>query len=583
MPSPFRTELQARAVDPAGRRWIFVPYDQLTDQLGPLAREAPDDVGIVVVESPAKGRERPYHRQKLALVLANLRHFALEQASRGVAVRHVVSPGDYAEALRIFLAEPPPELRPGASGAPLRVMEPAERELREDLAPLVREGVLDVIPHEGWLTTVEDFEEGTGPRPPWRMDAFYRRVRRRTGILMEKGSPVGGKFSFDAENREPWAGDPPAAVPPTFRTDPVTAEVLDLVAQVFPGHPGKLVPEALPSTLVDAEALWAWAREACLPHFGPHEDAMSTASRTLFHTRISGVVNLHRLTPARVLKDALALEVPLAGKEGFVRQLLGWREFVRHVHRATDGLRDLSGEAARGADPGPGEGAPDGLGAGGENPDGEGASGRDPDGGVPQRNGHAAPSFLGAAHPLPPTFWGGAPSGLNCLDQVVDSVWEEGYSHHITRLMILSNLGTLLDVDPRELTDWFWAGYIDAYDWVVEPNVLGMGTFAVGELMTTKPYVSGTPYIRKMSDYCDGCALDPDRTCPVSELYWAFLARHRERLKGNRRMALPLASAARRSEARQSADARVAREVQAVLAAGEPVTADRVRAAREEG
>ena len=555
MPSPFQTELRARAVDPAGRRWIFVPYDQLTDRLGPLSRESPEELGIVVVESPAKGRLRPYHRQKLALVLANLRHFALEQASRGVAVRHVVSPGDYAEGLRIFLAEPPPGVRSGASGAILRVMEPAERELREDLMPRVREGGLEVIPHEGWLTTVEDFEGGAGRRPPWRMDAFYRRVRRRTGVLMEEGSPVGGKFSFDAENREPWSGDPPAAVPPTFEANEVTAEVLELVAQVFPDHPGKLVPEALPSTLADAEALWSWAREACLPHFGPHEDAMSTASRTLFHTRISGLVNLHRLTPARVLEETLALEVPLAGKEGFVRQILGWREFVRHVHRATDGFRDLSGEA----------------------PDGPA-----PERGVPQRNGHAAPSFLGAGHPLPPTFWGEAPSGLNCLDQVVESVWEEGYSHHITRLMILSNLATLLDVDPRELTDWFWAAYTDAYDWVVEPNVLGMGTFAVGELMTTKPYVSGTPYIRKMSDYCDGCPLDPDRTCPVSELYWAFLARHRDRLQGNRRMALPLASAARRSEARQAADARVAREVQVALAAGEPVTADRVRAAREE-
>jgi deoxyribodipyrimidine photolyase-related protein len=555
MPSPFRTELRARSVDPSARRWIFVPYDQLTDQLGPLSRESPEELGIVVVESPAKGHRRPYHRQKLALVLANLRHFALEQASRGVAVRHVVSPGGYARGLRLFLAELPPGARPFDTGARLRVMEPAERELREDLAPLVRDGALEVLPHEGWLTSPEDFDAGAG-RPPWRMDAFYRRVRSRTGILMEDGSPVGGRFSFDGENREPWNGDPPAAVPPDFDPDPVTAEVLDLVARVFPDHPGKLVPEALPSTRADADTLWAWARSACLPHFGPHEDAMSTASRTLFHTRISGLVNLLRLTPARVVGEALALDVPLAGKEGFVRQILGWREFVRHVHRATDGFRELPGRA-------------------------EAASGDAGSGTVPDRGGHAAPSFLGAGHPLPPTFWGATPSGLNCLDQVVESVWEEGYSHHITRLMILSNLATLLDVDPRELTDWFWVAYTDAFDWVVEPNVLGMGTFAVGELMTTKPYVSGTPYIRKMSDYCDGCALDPDRTCPVSELYWAFLERHRDRLHGNRRMALPLASASRRSEGRRAADARVAREVQRALAAGERVTAARVRAARD--
>jgi deoxyribodipyrimidine photolyase-related protein len=536
--SPFRTELQARQTDPAGRRWVFVPYDQLTDDLGPLASEPPEEVGIVVVEAPAKAARRPYHRQKLALVLANLRHFALEQAARGVAVRHVVSPGGYADALAPLVEEL----------GPLRMMEAAERELRMDLAPLVAEGGLQVLPHEGWLTTPEDFRKGAGASPPWRMDAFYRRVRKRTGILMEDGKPVGGKYSFDAENREAWPGEPPAAVPPGFPPDPVKEEVVSLVEDRFRGHPGILRLDALPATRQDAETLWRWARQACLPRFGPFEDAMSVDSRTLFHTRISGLLNLHRLTPRRVVEDVLALDLPLASREGFLRQVLGWREFVRHVHRATDGFREIPGW-----------------------------------GSVPERDGGAAPSFLGAGGSLPDAFWGTTPSGLHCLDHVVEGVWEEGYGHHITRLMVLSNLATLLDVDPRALTDWFWVAYTDAYDWVVEPNVLAMGTFAVGELMTTKPYVSGTPYIRKMSDYCRDCALDPDESCPVSDLYWAFLERHREQLEGNRRLALPLASAERRSAERKAADARVSRAVRSRLEAGEVVTPEVVRRAREGG
>ena len=536
MSSLFRTELAIRQTDPVGRRWLFVPYDQLCDALGPLAREAPEELGIVVVEAPAKGGRRPYHKQKLALLLANLRHFTLEQAGRGVAIRHVVSPGGYADALAPLVRE---------LGV-LRMMEAAERELREDLEPLVTQGGLEVLPHEGWLTTEDDFERGAGASPPWRMDAFYRQVRKRTGILMEDGKPVGGKYSFDAENREAWDGDPPAAIPPDFPLDPVKEEVLELVEDRFGDHPGALCPEALPATREDAETLWGWVRDACLPRFGPFEDAMSVQSRTLFHTRISGLLNLHRLTPRRVVGDVLEMDLPLASQEGFLRQVLGWREFVRHVHRATDGFREIPGWE-----------------------------------GVPERDGVAAPSFLGADGPLPEAFWGTA-SGLHCLDHVVEGVWEEGYGHHITRLMVLSNLATLLDVEPRALTDWFWVAYTDAYDWVVEPNVLAMGTFAVGELMTTKPYVSGTPYIRKMSDFCEGCALDPDETCPISDLYWAFLERHRSRLEKNRRLALPLASARRRNEARKAADVRVFDAVRERMGVGQAVTPEVVRSARRD-
>ncbi len=515
--------LASHAVDERDRTWIFVPYDQLTSAIGPLSREPVGKLGIVVVECPDKAARRPYHQQKLALVLANLRHFALEQARRGVAVRHVVSRGDYAAAL----APLTPEL------GPLRMMEAAERELREDLWPLVDSAAIEVLPHEGWLTTDEDFAHaGVEGRPPWRMDKFYAAVRRRTGILMEgKGgsSPVGGRMSHDADNRQPWRGDPEPPSPPRFSPDEITREVGELVTTRFGKHPGRLELETLPATHEDARRAWAWAEESCLPTFGPFEDAMSVESSGLFHTRISPLLHLHRLLPSEVLARATSLPLPLSSREGFVRQILGWREFVRHVHRATDGFRAIPG-----LPPTP----------------------------------NADPSALGATHALPPAYWG-KPSGLACLDRVVDDVWREGWSHHITRLMILSNLAQLLDVSPRELTDWFWIAYIDAFDWVVEPNVLGMGTYGAADTMITKPYVAGAAYVNRMSDFCDSCRFDPKSNCPLTRLYWAFLARHERALHANMRMRVPLAAVAKRSADERRLDALEFEHVRATLGRGE--------------
>lgn len=522
-----------------GRRFVFVPYDQLGAHAGPLSREDARGLGVVLVECPEKAARRPYHKQKLALVLTNLRHFALEQAARGVAVRHVVAPS-YAAALDRLV----PEV------GPMRVMRPAERELRSELAPLVEAKKLELVPHEGWLTTREDLPAD----PPWRMDVFYRNVRRRLGVLMDKGKPVGGKFSFDADNRRAWRGEPPAPPLPTFEVDAITSEVGDLVRERMGRHPGALDLEALPATAADTERAWSWAKRQCLPTFGPYEDAMSTRSRNLFHTRISALLNLGRLSARRVVDETVALDAPLASKEGFIRQILGWREFVRHVHEATDGFRVIRG-APQPVLPGPGDG---GFGAWRGEPWPAAAGG----------DGGSRTSVLGADRPVPPAYWGAA-SGLRCLDEVIRSVWEEGYSHHITRLMVLSNLAMLLDVSPRDLTDWFWAAYVDAYDWVVEPNVHAMGTFGVGDLMTTKPYVAGSAYIDKMSDYCDGCRFDPKTSCPYPSLYWAYLGRHSAALARVDRMKLPVIAEARRTPEQKRAAAEVFAKVSAALARGE--------------
>lgn len=423
-------------------------------------------------------------------------------------------------------------------------MEPAERELRRLLEPLSREGAVRFLPHEGWLSKPEDFRDSQPTEGPWRMDRFYRHMRKRSGYLMNQGKPEGGKFSFDNENRQPWRGAPLPPEPPRFEPDDVTSEVCDLVAREFSDHPGELSPTALPTTVQDAAALWRWARRTCMPQFGPFEDAMTFRSSGLFHTRISPLLNLHRLLPLTVVDDVVMLEIPLASKEGFIRQVLGWREFMRHVHRETDGFRVLPGgvKPARARNPG------DGGYARWAKKRWPGSNGG-PDGG-------ARPNALGAKRSVPPALWG-APSGLRCLDTVVADVWREAYSHHITRLMILCNLAALLDIEPRQMTDWFWVAYADAYDWVVEPNVLGMGLFATGDLFTTKPYVSGTPYIQKMSDFCSDCRFDPKENCPISNLYWAYLDRHEASLAHLPRLRMPLASLARRSAATRRRDASV--------------------------
>jgi deoxyribodipyrimidine photolyase-related protein len=528
----FRQALAALQPKVGERRWVYVPYDQLTDRIGPLADAEPADVGIVLVESLAKPRRRPYHKQKLALLLTNMRHFALEQAERGVAVDYRAGEDDYATQLTAAATE----------HGTLVCMRPAERELRAELAPLVTDGLLSWVDHEGWLTSSEDFRASAG-KTQFRMDAFYRFVRRKTGVLMDDGSPAGGQFSFDGDNRERWDGTPEAPELPRFDPNAITLEVGEmLISGVLKHHPGTLDLAAIAATRVDAERWWQWAKDCCMTDFGPYEDAMSTKSATLFHTRISPLLNLHRVLPQQVVEDVEALDIPLNSKEGFIRQVLGWREFVHHVHEVTDGFRVLPKDPAF-------------TGLPFEHP----TSGVD-DG--------AQPTVLDGDMDLPPTYWEGAPSGLACLDTSTETVWATGHSHHITRLMVLSNIARLLDVSPRQLTDWFWVAYDDAFDWVVEPNVLAMGTFAVGGVMTTKPYVSGSNYIHKMSDYCKGCAFHPKKTCPITPLYWSFLGRNAEAMGKNHRMGLIMGSFRRRSDAKKDLDQRTYQWVRKTLVAG---------------
>ncbi|MBN8659732.1 MAG: cryptochrome/photolyase family protein [Candidatus Obscuribacter phosphatis] len=553
MTSLFKNELAglSKEIDYKSKRtWFYLPYDQVTNKIGPLSRLPSSQAGVILIENAWKPSLRPYHKQKLALVLANMRNFALELAGQGVAVEHMAVSGHYSQALKEM----------SQKYGQITMMEAAEYELRRDLAGLQASGALQVVRHEGWLTELEDLK-GVFKSGKFRMDAFYRHLRQKTGILMEANKPIGGKYSFDSENRLPWKGIPPAPSAPCFAPNAVTEEVGYLIEKYFADHPGKLNLETLPATAKDAEKLWRFAKEECLPHFGPYEDAMSTKSSGLFHTRLSQLLNIMRILPQDILQEVLEMDIPLASKEGFIRQVIGWREYVRGMHALTDGFRNIKEVECR------------------EKPGDAGYSkwlGRDfgnalykekSTGSLSPIDGGAAPNYLASKEALPQAFWG-TPSGLNCLDVVVKDVMEEAYSHHITRLMILSNLATLLDIEPRELTDWFWVAYSDAYDWVVEPNVLAMGTFALGELMTTKPYVSGAAYINKMSDYCKGCRFDPAKNCPVTRLYWAFLDRKADKLKGNQRMMMPLNSLKKRSEAEKEKDRALFQKVKTRLSQG---------------
>jgi deoxyribodipyrimidine photolyase-related protein len=530
--------------------YCLVLPDQLSDEIGPLAGDP--TAPILMVESREYLSRRPYHRQRLAWIMGSMRHFAEEQRAKGRRVEYLRTDDPMVRALERWHRE-------NGLTEPMLVMEPAEYEVRKELAEL-RGRIVAFRPHDGWLTTREEFFAAVGEAPPWRMDAFYREVRRRSGYLMDpKGKPVGGRFSFDGDNRKSWDGTPPAPDHLRFEPSHIMLEVVAEIEERYAAHPGKLDPTTIAASREQVERFWNWAKDQCLPHFGDYEDAMSTASTGLFHTRLSPLMNLHRLLPRRVVQESLALDIPFNGKEGFLRQIIGWREYVKHVHDASEGFRALPGGGVADA---PGDGGFASWAGKKWSPAAQAPHGVD---------GGACDSVLEGDLPLPAAWWGKR-SGLNCLDTVVASVWEEGWSHHITRLMVLSNIATLIGANTRELTDWFWIAYVDAWDWVVEPNVLGMGTFSVGELMTTKPYVGGAAYLDRMSNYCAECRFSPNGNCPLRRLYWAFLARHGAKFSENQRMWTVMNGLKKRSEEDRRLDAALYERVRARLGAGEELT-----------
>jgi len=499
---------------------VLVLGDQLTRQVGPVAER---DEPVVLIEATAFARKLPYYPHKLVAVFSAMRHYrdALRADGRTVYYHQVET---FREGFEAHVADHPDDelvvVNPPSHGAADRL-----RTLAADCGCS-----LEVVENDLFLSTPTEFDEwaaertgsgdsGDGLVLP-RQETFYRWMRERTGYLMDGDEPVGGEWNYDDENREtpPADYDPPD--PPAFEPDDITRDVLDWVENTFEGsydeppyggdwaEPG---PFRWPVTRESAErALETFLRDR-LPAFGDYQDAMLADEWTLHHSLLSVPLNLGLLHPREVIEGAVEAyherDLPINSVEGFVRQVLGWREFMRHAYRRE----------------------------------------------MPEL---ASANQLDAGEPLPEFFWTGE-TDMACLSDVLEGVRTRGYSHHIERLMVLSNFSTLLGVEPAALDRWFHAAYVDAFDWVTTPNVVGMGTFGT-DAVSTKPYVSSANYLQRMSDHCGDCAFDPDATtgegaCPFNALYWDFLDRHEDRLRSNHRMGLVYSHLDRKSDDERAA------------------------------
>lgn len=494
----------ARPTAGTERVTLVLPWD-LDPTLAAFPK-TPRDGQLLVLETRAKPAALPFHRQKLALIVSSLRHFVLEQRARGFHVEHRLA-DDWATGVAQFAA--------WAKPAALHVTAPREWAVDRRFRELAKRLPLTVHDDGGdgghFLLSRADFAAwARTQKGPLRMDRFYPLVRQRLGLLVDgDGEPEGGQWSFDAENRAHARGVTPPPIP-WHAPDDVTRKVLRWTNRDGVGRWGSTDGFGWPVTR--AQAL-AWLDDFIahrLAGFGPYEDAIRSDERFLFHSLLSVPLNLGLLRPDEVARAAVDAyrqgRVPLASAEGFIRQVIGWREFVRGVYwHLMPGLRTAN--------------------------------------------------QLGARRPLPDFFWEPERTAMQCVREAVASVRDTGYTHHIQRLMVLCNYATLAGLKPRAVSHWFWAAFVDAYEWVELPNVVGMGLFGT-DAFTTKPYVASAAYVKRQSGLsakgrgpasardeapCARCAFKPDErtgptACPFNALYWDFMATHRERLAKNVRL-----------------------------------------------
>jgi deoxyribodipyrimidine photolyase-related protein len=456
----------------------------------------------VAGEATRVGSSKPL----IALFLAAMRHFARHLVEAGRTVHYLrlddpSSTGTLSAQLRVDVER----LRPRR----LVMTAPGDWHVLAAIRAVAEAAglTLDVREDRHFFSTVRDFARHARGRSTLRMEFFYREQRRRHGVLMrDDGEPEGGAWNFDTENREAFGRNGPGALPPRARFEPdaITREVLREVATRFAGHPGALDDFAWPVTR--AQALVALRRfvDERLPLFGRYQDAMWPGEPWLYHAHLSAAMNL-KLLGAREVVDAAvgayrAGAAPLAAVEGFVRQVLGWREYVRGVYWT-------------------------------------------------RMPAYLESNALDAHEDLPGWYWTGR-TELACLRDAITQTLATGYAHHIQRLMVTGLYALLLGVEPRRVHEWYGAVYVDAVDWVELPNTLGMSQYADGGVMASKPYVATGRYIERMGGPCRDCRFDPaqrtgEAACPFTTLYWDFLARHEARLAANPRMALQVRNLAR--------------------------------------
>ncbi|MEX1216942.1 MAG: cryptochrome/photolyase family protein [Acidimicrobiales bacterium] len=468
---------------------VWILGDQLRRDTGALAAYAPGQVRVLMVESDAKFADGRWHRQRLHFILAAMRRFAEELRLEGFSVDL-----RRASTLRAGLREHIAEFQPSRVVA----MSPMSYDGRKMLE---RAGV-HIVDNDQFLCSAESFAQWAGSRKSLKMEDFYRWQRVQLDLLMDGDAPAGGKWNYDAENREPPPKDGRSWPEPLF-------EQLDAIDEQVMLDIAERAPQAFGAS---PEGLWATTRagalarlqnfiEEVLPLYGPHEDAVMQSEWKLAHSALSPYLNYWLLHLIEVVEAAHTAfqegRIPIASAEGFIRQVIGWREYVWGLYWLwMPEYRDLN--------------------------------------------------MLNAASPLPASFTG-AKTEMACVSHTIASIDDRAWVHHIERLMILGNLSLTSGVNPQAVVEWMWKSFIDGAEWVMLPNVIGMALYADGGQMSTKPYASGGAYINRMSDHCSSCYFDPkkrtgEKACPFTTLYWDFLARNEPSLRSNHRLSIPMGS-----------------------------------------
>ncbi|MBQ2260674.1 MAG: cryptochrome/photolyase family protein [Loktanella sp.] len=471
-------------------RLVLVLGDQLSPNLSALRKCDKNSDVVVMAEVGDEASYVPHHPKKIAFTFAAMRKFAQSLRKDGwqVAYTKLDDPENTGSITG--------ELIRRASeydAAGVVYTEPGEWRLIAALGDMPLK--THALPDDRFLASHQDFDGWAQGRKQLRMEYFYRDMRRKTGLLMDGNQPEGGKWNYDHDNRKPAPDSVDYAGPMQFTPDEVVEEVLTLVASRFDNNFGDLHPFWFATDPAQARRHLAHWTKGGLPKFGDFQDAMLNDNRYLYHSVVGLYLNAGLLDPLEICQAAEAAyrdgHAPLNAVEGFIRQIIGWREYVRGIYFR-------------------------------EGPD------------------YVTRNALGHDRKLPAMYWG-AETKMNCIAKAVDQTKTEGYAHHIQRLMVTGNFALLAGIDPTEVHEWYLAVYVDAYEWVEAPNVIGMSLFADDGIIASKPYISSGNYIHKMSDYCGSCAYRvQDKTgpdaCPFNLLYWHFLDRHRDRFKGNPRM-----------------------------------------------
>ena len=482
----------------AAKTLRMVLGDQCSAGLSALSDLDPATDTVLMAEVMAECTYVRHHQKKIVLVLSAMRHFAQALRARGVQVEYVTldDPAN-THSLGGELVRATAKLRPDR----IVVTECGEWRLAQEMAdwPALTGLPVDILDDTRFLCSNREFRAWAHGKRTLRMEFFYRDMRRRVRVLMDAGAPAGDKWNFDAENRKRLPRNVAVPPPPAFEPDAITQAVMALVRARFGGHFGTSDGFNLPVTAEDAQSALADFISHRLPQFGDWQDAMKTGEPALFHALVSTSINAGLLGPLEVIRAAEAAfhagHAPLNAAEGFIRQILGWREFVRGIYW----LR------------------------------------------MPE---YASLNALAATRTLPEFYWT-AETRMNCLHQAISGTRDNAYAHHIQRLMITGNFALLAGLDPAEVDEWYLIVYADAYEWVEMPNTRGMALFADGGIIGSKPYAASGAYINRMSDYCPACHYDVkdatgEQACPFNALYWDFMARHARRFAGNTRMAMPL-------------------------------------------